>query len=122
VGIIPEDERRKGVRERYYCLGIYEAMTDENGAPVLGEDGEQKLSFPRIKSKGIMVSAAKVKAGGHLRHRPCDLRWDAWMTLPGRLFGMPTDVFVKYRQPYELEQMVKNQPKFKFRYTRKKEL
>ena len=21
VGIIPDDERRKGVRERYYCLG-----------------------------------------------------------------------------------------------------
>jgi hypothetical protein len=115
VGIIPEDERRKGLRERYYCLGIFEALTDDDGNPLLDENGEQRLSFPRLKSKGITVSAKKVRDGGHLWHRPCDLRWQAWMTLPGRLFGMPTDVFTKYRQPFELEQMIKNQPRFKFR-------
>ena len=34
VGIIPDDERRKGVRERYYCLGIFDALTDDNGHPL----------------------------------------------------------------------------------------
>ena len=117
VGIIPDDERRKGVRERYYCLGIFDALTDDNGHPVLDEQGQQRLSFPRLKSKGITVSAKKVKEGGHLWHRPCDLLWQAWMTLPGRLFGMPTDTYTKYRLPYEMELQVKNQPKFKFRKT-----
>ena len=112
VGIIPDEERRKGVRERYYCLGIFDALTDDNGHPVLDEQGQQRLSFPRLKSKGITVSAKKVKEGGHLWHRPCDLLWQAWMTLPGRLFGMPTDTYTKYRLPYEMEQQVKNQPKF----------
>lgn len=115
VGIIPKDERRPGLRERYYCLGIFEAMTDEDGRPVLDENGVQRMSFPRLKSKSIAVSAKAVKAGGHLLHRPCDLRWKAWMTLPGLLFGLPTDVFTRYRQPYELEQMIKNQPRFNFR-------
>lgn len=115
VGLIPDDERRKGVRERYYCLGIFEAMKDEEGKPVLDENGEQKQSFARLKSKKIDVSARKVKEGGHLLHRPCDLRWESWMTLPGRFFGMPTDTYTKYRLPYEYEQQVKSQPKFKFR-------
>lgn len=115
IGIIPEEDRRKGMRERYYCLGIYETMIDADGNPLLNEHGEVRLCFPRLKSKGITVSAKKVKEGGHLLHRPCDLRWQAWMTLPGRMFGMPTDVFTRYRQPYELEQMIKNQPKFRFR-------
>jgi hypothetical protein len=30
---------------------------------------------------------------------------------------MPTDTYTKYRLPYEMEQQVKNQPKFKFRKT-----
>jgi hypothetical protein len=46
--------------------------------------------------------------------------WDAWMTLPGKLMGIPTDVYKKYRLPYEHEQMVKAMPKFKFRKPRKK--
>ena len=37
LGLIPKDERRKGKRERYFCLGIYEAETDEMGDPVLDE-------------------------------------------------------------------------------------
>lgn len=120
LGLIPKDERRSGVRERYYCLGIYEAQTDEAGHPVLGADGEQRLSFPRLKSKSITVSAQKVRRGGHLLHRPCDMRWQAWMTLPGRLFGMPVNVFNEYRQPYETEQMLRQQPKFNFRIPKAK--
>lgn len=115
VGIIPKDERREGKREGYFCLGIYEAEVDELGEPVLDENGVQQLSFPRLPSKRINVSAKKVKAGGHLLHRPCDYTWDSWMTLPGRVFGMPTDVYNAYRVPFEREQMIKNLPKFKFR-------
>lgn len=115
IGIIPESERREGVRERYYCLGIFEALTDENGNPVIDDQGNQQLSFPRLKSKGITVSARAVKAGGHLYHRPCDTLWSAWMTLPGRMFGMPTDTYTKYRLPFEYEQQLKMMPKFKFR-------
>ena len=120
VGLIPENERREGVRERYYCLGVFDALTDDEGKPVLDENGQQKLSLPRLKSKGITVSAKAVKKGGHLLHRPCDFLWEAWMTLPGRLFGMPTDTYTNYRLPYEYEQQVKNQPKFRFRKFSKK--
>ena len=120
VGIIPKDERRPGKRERYFCLGIYQAETDANGEPVLDEKGIQKMSFPRITSKGISVSAKAVKEGGHLWHRACDYTWDSWMTLPGQVFGMPTDVYKTYRMPFEKEQMIKNMPKFNFRKRREK--
>ena len=120
LGLIPKGERRKGKRERYFCLGIYEAETDEMGDPVLDENGVQQMSFPRLPSKRITVSAKKVKEGGHLLHRPCDLRWQSWMTLPGHVFGMPTDVFNAYRAPYEQEQMIKNMPRFNFRQRKKK--
>ena len=115
VGIIPDDERRAGLRERYYCLGIFEALTDADGHPILDENGEHKLNFPRLKSKGIKTSASAVKKGGHLYHRPCDSLWPAWMTLHGRLFSMPTDTYTKYRMPYEYEQQVKQQLQFKFK-------
>lgn len=115
VGIIPKEERESGKRERYYCLGVYDGETDDNGKPILNKDGYQKLSFPRLKSKGINTSAKAVKAGGHKLHRPCDLLWNAWMTLPDRLFGMPINTYTNYRLPYEKEQQVKNQPKFRFR-------
>lgn len=116
VGIIPKDERRKGKRERYFCLGIYEAEKDEHGDPVLDQYGQQQMSFPRLSSKGIMVSAKKVKEGGHLHHRPCDYTWESWMDcLPGHMFCMPMEVYNAYRIPYEKEQMIKNMPKFKFR-------
>ena len=119
IGIIPKNERRPGKRERYFCLGIYEAAVDENGEPILDDNGCQQMSYPRLSSKGISVSAAAVRRGGHLWHRPCDYLWESWMTLPGRLFGMPTDVYTTYRIPYEREQMVKLMPKLKLRYRKR---
>lgn len=119
VGIIPKEQRREGKRERYFCLGIYEAEKDETGAPILDAEGMQRLSFPRLSTKSISVSARRVREGGHVHHRPCDMTWDAWMQLPMRVFGMPTDVFTAYRIPYEKEQMIKYLPKFSFRKRRK---
>ena len=121
VGIIPKEEREKGVRERYYCLGIFDAETDEHGKPLLDDKGDQRLSFRRLKSKSLKVSAEAVRRSGHKLHRPCDMIWDAWMTLPGRMFGMLSDTYTKYRLPYEQEQQTKNYPKFKFRKTKKHE-
>lgn len=115
VGLIPDDERRSGLRERYYCLGIFEALRDDSGLPVVGDDGCQRMSFPRLKSKGIRTSATSVRRGGHVLHRPCDGIWDAWMTLPGRLFGMPAATYTKYRLPFEYEQQLREQPRFCFR-------
>jgi hypothetical protein len=120
VGVIPKDQQRKGKRERYYCLGIYEAETDEFDEPVLDEHGQQQMSFPRLSSKGISVSASAWKKKGHLWHRPCDYVWASWMTLPGRVFGMPTDVYNAYRIPYEKEQMIKHMPRFNFRIRNRK--
>ena len=116
IGVIPKEQQRKGKRERYFCLGIYEAETDGDGNPVFDEFGQQQMSFPRLSSReAINVSAKDRKAKGHPLHRPCDDRWAAWQTLPGRVLGIPTDVFNAYRIPYEKEQMIKNMPKFKFR-------
>lgn len=120
VGLIPPEERRQGVRERYYCLGIYAPEFDETGEPILDENGQQRVGFPRIKSKGISNSAKAWKESGHLLHRPCDNLWDAWITLPGQIMGIPTDAYIKYRMPYEHEQITKLMPKFKFRKPRKK--
>lgn len=120
VGLLPKEERREGVRERYCCLGIYEAVIDEDGNPVLDENGVQKMDFPRIKSKGIRVSATDLKNRNQRLHRPCDYIWDAWMTLPGRMFGILAETYNKYRLPFEREQQIKMYPQFKFRTRKKK--
>lgn len=121
VGVIPKELRREGKRERYWCLGIYEAEVDEQGNHVLDENGVQQMSFPRLSSRAVTnVSAKAVKEGGHLHHRPCDYTWESWMALPGRVFGLPTEVYNAYRLPFEKEQMIKNMPKLPFRIRTKK--
>ena len=81
VGIIPESERKKGVRQSYCCLGTYphEALT----------------------SKSIEVRASVKKGTGHLHHRPCDDRWDEWMKLPQRIIGMSPESYRLCRLPFE---------------------
>ena len=122
MGVIPKELRREGKRERYWCLGIYEAEVDEHGNPVLDENGVQQMSFPRLSSRAVTnVSAKAVKEGGHLHHRPCDYTWESWMDcLPGHVFCMPTMVYNAYRLPFEKEQMIKNMPKLPFRIRTKK--
>lgn len=120
VGIIPEEDRRPGLRERYCCLGIYGPEFDEYGDPVKDANGCQRVGFPRIKTKGIHNSARAWQQSGHLLHRPCDNLWAAWMTLPGRILGIPTDIYTTYRIPYEHEQQMKSLPQFKFRKKRRR--
>lgn len=112
LGKIPADERRSGERKGYYCLGVMEADEDD--------EGWQVVTFPRLTSKGIRVSFDDTRASGHLLHRPCDGLWDAWITLPGRLFPMLTETYIRYRMPFEQEQQVRNYPTFKFRQRRPK--
>lgn len=77
-GLIPEQERKDGMRKKYVCLGTMKALT----------------------SKGIWLKASKRDAK-HPLHRPCDLKWPAWMTLPKRNFNLSIVLYTKYRLPYE---------------------
>lgn len=86
LGLRPEAEREKGKRESYCCLGIF---TDEG--------------FPPLKSKGITSSAAAYKRMGRKLHRPCDDKWDVWMTFPARKFPITNEAWMERRRPYELE-------------------
>ena len=79
-GLIPPHQRQKGVRQAYVCLGV------------IGE---------ALTSKGIYSSAADYKSKNRKLHRPCDTRWEAWMQLPGRMFGISYAHYLNYRLPYE---------------------
>lgn len=79
IGLIPESERMEGVRKKYLCLGV----------------GKKALT-----SKSVYLKASKRDAK-HPLHRPCDNRWNAWMTLKGRVFNLSNQLYIKYRLPYE---------------------
>lgn len=113
--MIPKEQREKGKRERYYCLAKFEPQKDENGEPILNDDGTTRFGFPRLSTREANnVSAADRKEKGHLLHRPCDHIWAALMRLPGRQFPMLVDTYNKYRIPFETEKQKKEQPKFSF--------
>ena len=115
IGLIPKEDRERGKREKYYCLGIYEPLTDDDGDPILDERGCQRFGFPRLSTREANnVSASQRKEKGHLLHRPCDNMWAAWMRLQGRKFPMLTETYNTYRLPFEAEQQQKQQPKFAF--------
>ena len=115
IGLIPKEDRVKGKRERYYCLGCPKPETDENDVPILNEDGTTKWTFARLSTREVLnVSAADRKQKGHLLHRPCDYIWAAWMRLERRHFPMVVDTYNRYRLPFEAEQQQKQQPKFSF--------
>jgi hypothetical protein len=95
IGKIPEEEREKGLREGYFCLG--------------------KFPYPRLKSKGIKLSAEEYRKKKRKLHRPCDSLWHLWTSLPRRCFCMPNMVYIKYRLEYEKEQQLKYYPKFQFK-------
>lgn len=115
IGLIPKEDRERGKREKYYCLGIYEPLTDDNGDPILDDKGCQRFGFPRLSTREANnVSASQRKEKGHLLHRPCDNMWAAWMRLQGRKFPMLTETYNTFRLPFEAEQQQKQQPKFAF--------
>jgi hypothetical protein len=115
IGLIPKEDRERGKREKYYCLGIFEPLVDEEGNPILDDKGCQRFGFPRLSTRASNnCSASDRKVKGHLLHRPCDNMWAAWMRLQGRKFPMLTETYNTYRLPFEAEQQQKQQPKFAF--------
>lgn len=86
LGLRPESELTKGERQAYCCLGIYTA------------DG-----FPPLTSKGIKRSAEAYRNSQRKLHRPCDNRWDVWMSLPRRQVPVLKEALKDRRIPYEME-------------------
>ena len=86
LGIRPSAEQTKGQRQAYCCLGIFTA------------DG-----FPALTSKGIERSAEAYRKKKRRLHRPCDNRWQVWMSLPNRQLPITIEAFNERRRPYELE-------------------
>lgn len=90
LGLRPESEQTKGERQAYCCLGIYTA------------DG-----FPPLTSKGIERSAEAYRKSQRKLHRPCDSRWDIWMTLPRRQVPVLLEAYKDRRLTYEQEMQKK---------------
>jgi hypothetical protein len=121
VGIIPKEQREKGKREKYWCLGILKQVKDEHGNPILDDNGVELHTFPRLSSRSVNnVSARDRKEKGHPIHRPCDATWPTWMTLQNRTLWIPSAVYTAYRIPFDREQMLKKMPMFNFRQRNRK--
>ncbi len=86
LGKRPAHELKKGERQAYCCLGVF------------NPDG-----FAPLTSKGIENSASAYKSRQRKLHRPCDNRWDVWLSLPGRQLPITNAAWRERRYPYELE-------------------
>ena len=86
LGLRPPSELKQGERQAYCCIGIYT------------HDG-----FPPLTSKGIERSAEAYRRKQRRLHRPCDDRWDVWMSLPNRQVPVTMEAFRERRMAYELE-------------------
>ena len=53
-----------------------------------------------LTGRGVQVRASN-RDTNHPWHRPCDNRWAAWMTLPGRKLGISNVSYIQCRIPYE---------------------
>lgn len=82
-GLVPKPLLRPKSQESHVCCGTMEAL------------GKR---FIRVR--------ASSRDAKHPLHRPCDTRWAAWLTLPQRRLGIPADVFVQCRVPYEQAQQL----------------
>ena len=79
LGLIPKTiVRPLNSKETLVCIGTMEALT----------------------KRGSRVRVSK-RDSNHPWKRPCDLRWDAWMQLPGRKLGVSVQSFNECRTPYE---------------------
>ena len=79
LGLIPKNVvRPKHSKETLVCLGTMEALT-QRGSKIRASQRDQH----------------------HPLRRPCDDRWDMWMTLPNRILNVNRDYFRDCRIPYE---------------------
>lgn len=82
-GIVPNHLRRPKSYETHVCCGTMDALGGR---------------FIRVR--------ASQRDKKHPLHRPCDSRWDAWMTLPQRKLGISYETFLECRVPYEQSQQL----------------
>ena len=79
LGLVPKYvDRPKHSKETHVCIGTMEALTQ--------------------RSTKIRASQ---KDDHHPLRRPCDLRWEMWMTLPRRILSVNRDFYRECRIPYE---------------------
>lgn len=79
LGLVPKYvSRPKNSKETHVCLGTMEALTQ----------------------RGSKVRASQRDTNHPLR-RPCDCRWNAWMSLPQRKLGVNIQSYNDCRIPYE---------------------
>ena len=83
VGLVPKHLRQHRSKETHVCLGTMEALT----------------------GRGIQVRASG-RDSNHPLRRPCDNRWEAWMTLPGLKLGISNVSYIQCRIPYEQGQQL----------------
>ena len=78
-GLLPRYvQRPKHSKETHVCLGTMEALT----------------------KRGIHIRASE-RDKHHPLRRPCDDRWDMWMTLPRRILNVNRTFYRDCRLPYE---------------------
>lgn len=79
LGLVPKYvDRPKNSKETHVCIGTMEALTQ----------------------RGTKIRASE-RDKNHPLRRPCDLRWDMWMTLPRRILFVNSDFYRECRIPYE---------------------
>ena len=84
LGLVPKYVARpKNSKETHVCCGTMEAITQ----------------------RGSKVRASQRDTNHPLR-RPCDNRWEAWMTLPGLKLGISNVSYIQCRIPYEQGQQL----------------
>jgi hypothetical protein len=91
LGKRPAAELKRGQRQAYCCLGIFDAE-----------------GFPPLTSKGIERSQEAYRRQKRRLHRPCDNQWEVWVSLPGRQFPITREAWIERRRPYELEREQKH--------------
>lgn len=80
LGLIPDNMRSADPADRFkslICLGTSAALTKK---------------FSEVR--------ASQKDSHHPHNRPCDSRWAAWQTLPGRKFPVTLDDSNTFLEPY----------------------
>lgn len=83
LGVIPKEERPFGTKETHVCIARQEA----------------------ISARGILVKKSE-RDSHHPLKRPCDEFWELWTRLPGSMYPMKDEFYMRYRLPYESNQQM----------------